>query len=361
MILSDKLDDYHFGQNDLRAIDGYNKPFNFIMSAREWGKSTGAWLYKVYQTWAKTGRPFIYLTRSAVEINEALIDTIFETNINKWISPTIKPQYKVNDFSGGIVDVRVDDKIFIRIVSLSIKLRRIKLATLRNCGGVLMDEYIIDPRSGEKYITGEAFKIKEAYTTWRRECDGMLKCYFLGNPYSLFNPLFMEWKISSSDLIASKGGYLVGDEYVVQWANLPQELIDRIREVNPLYQFDADYTSYALEGNAVNDMNIPMRKEQPMGYALRFVFRADGRNIGVYQDGIYENGSFHYWVTFLDEFGAKRTAWVFDLSDMVSRTALVGIEERMKLQGFKTAMRVRNVEFSDVSAYYLCEEIFKAI
>ena len=51
-----------------------------------------------------------------------------------------------------------------------------------------MDEYIINPKSGERYGKDEAFKIKEAYTTWRRECDGVLKCYFLANPYSLYNP-----------------------------------------------------------------------------------------------------------------------------------------------------------------------------
>ena len=210
-ILYEKLDDMHVTREDIRAIDGYAKPFNVFLSPRELGKSTGMWLLKVFSSWLANKRPWIYLVRSCVEITEALIDTIFETNINKWLDEPVKPQYKAKEFDGGIVDVSIDGVPFIRIVSLSVKMRRIKLATLRNCGGVFMDEYVIDPRSGEKYLQGEAFKIKEAYTTWRREAEGMLRCYFVGNPYSLFNPLFMDWGVSSSDLVASKGGYLVGD------------------------------------------------------------------------------------------------------------------------------------------------------
>ena len=345
MILTEKLDEFHFGVNDLR----------------EWGKSTGMWLFKIYSSWAKTGKPWIYLTRTCVEITESLIDTIFETNINKWLDKPIEPKYSANELKNGIVDVTVEGKTFIRIVSLSVKLRRIKLATLRNCGGIFMDEYIIDPRSGEKYVQGEAFKIKEAYTTWRRESDGILRFYAAGNPYSLFNPLFMDWEVKSEDLLKSKGDFLVGDSWLIRWANLPEGLVAKIREVNPLYEFDADYSSYALDGNAINDANIRILGRQPQGYSLRFVLRAQGRNVGVYRNDVYKDGSFQYWVAFVDEISAKRTAWAFDLSELIDRTAMVGIEERMKLQGFKTAIRLRAVEYADVSAYYLIEEIFKSI
>lgn len=360
-ILSEKLDDNHMGLNDLRAIDSYAKPFNLIISAREWGKSTNFWLRKVFWPWTKDGRPWIYLTRTAVEINDALIDTIFETNINKWIDEPVTPQYKAQAFKDGIVDISIDGKPFIRVVALSIKLRRIKLATLRNCAGILIDEYIIDPRSAEKYLPGEAFKIKEAYTTWSRECEGMLRFYALGNPYSIFNPLVLEWGVDSNDLLASKGSFLVGDEWLIRWANLPQGLVDSILEKNPLYKFDADYSEYALKGNAVNDAHIRLRKGQPEGYQLRFVLRCQGKNLGIYRGSQWANGSFPFWVNFLDSISSKRTAWTFDLSEMVDRTALVGIDERMRLSSFKDALRMRNVEFSDVSAYYLVEEIYKMI
>lgn len=360
-ICYEKLDDMHLTREDIRAIDGYAKPFNFFMSARELGKSTGLWLLKIFASWLSNKKPWIYLTRTSVEISDSLIDTIFETNINKWIDEPVKPQFKTGDFASGIVDVCIDGEIFIRIVSLSVKLRRIKLATLRNCGGVFMDEYIIDPRSGEKYLQGEAFKIKEAYTTWRRESEGMLRCYFAGNPYSLFNPLFMDWGVRSEELVKNKGGYLVGDGFVINWANLKQKLIDHILAVNPLYQFDEDYTSYALQGNAVNDANIRIKNSEPQGFSLKFVLRSSGRFIGVYRSDTFVNGSFPFWCAFIDEFSSRRTAWCFDLSEMMNRTALISYEERTRLSTFKEAIRRGNVEYSDVSVYYLVEEIYKMI
>ena len=45
-----KLDDLHY---TTRKIDGYNKPFNFIISAREAGKSTYITLKKVYEQFEK--------------------------------------------------------------------------------------------------------------------------------------------------------------------------------------------------------------------------------------------------------------------------------------------------------------------
>jgi hypothetical protein len=40
-----KLDNLHYS---FTKIDGYNKPFNFIISEREAGKSTALWL-KIYR------------------------------------------------------------------------------------------------------------------------------------------------------------------------------------------------------------------------------------------------------------------------------------------------------------------------
>ena len=367
VIVKERLDDLHMTQEDLRSLSGYNKPFNFILSARECGKTTLCWLFLAYLSWERDARPYIYLTRSCVEITEALISSIFEVQINKWIDVPLVPIYNVSDFDKGIVDVYAmrngERTLFVRIVSLSIKMRRIKLAVLRNCGGILMDEYVIDPRTDEKYVPNEAFKIKEAYTTWRRECPGTLKCWFLGNPYSLFNPLFMAWNVDAAKLIESKrkDSVYVGDTFLIKYANVNPELRAKLLSENPLYVFDEDYSKYALEGNAVNDANIPLRPKQPEGFSLRFVFLVQDRYLGVFRGDRYEEGSFPFWVGFLTEVGARRTAFCLELEDLVGRSALLGVEERMRLRSFKDAMRMRRVEFSDVSVYYLCEEIYKSI
>ena len=345
-----ELDNLHY---NFREIDGYNKAFNFVLSARECGKTTSAWI-KIYSQWKKTKKPYIYLTRTAVEINEALIDSIFDTNIRKFFDDDLKVKYNKGAFKDGIVDVFVNNELFFRIVSLSIPLRRIKLAVLKNIGGVFMDEYVIDPKTGEKYIKEEAFKIKEAYTTWRRESEGILKCYFVGNPYSLFNPLFVSWGVDTAKL--KRGSFYVGDSFVIQWATLNPLLREKLLKENPLYEFDEDFKGYALDGEAKNDKNIRLG-EKPENFRLRFVFRISGKILGVFQNnGVSLDPRF--FVGFIDDYSKARTAFAFDFDELIERTALVGMDERFALSRFKDAFRNRSILFENVSCYYFIEEIY---
>lgn len=345
------MDKIHFS---FREIDGYQKPFNFVMSAREPGKTTALWTTKIYSKWKINHKPWIYLVRTAVEITEALIDSIFDTNIRKFYDDDIKVRYPKGEFKTGIVDVHVNDVLFFRIVSLSLPLRRIKLAVLKDIGGVAMDEYIIDPKSGEKYIKEEAFKIKEAYSTWRREAKGVLKCYFLGNPYSLFNPLFVSWGVETNKL--KRGQFYVGDTYVIQWATLNPLLREKLLKQNPLYAFDEDYKGYALDGEAKNDKGIRLGT-LPEGFYLRFVFKISNHYIGLFRNPD-SMGDPEYFAKELGEVGKSRTAICFDFADMVDRTALIGNDERMWLARFKNAFRQRLVVFDNISIYYFLEEIY---
>ena len=340
-----------------REIDGYNKPFNFGMSPREPGKTDSTWWEKIYTQWYENKRPWIYMVRQSVEITEAMIQDICDT-LNKWSIDTIEFKYNKGNFKDGIVDIKIGEELFFRIVSISIPLRRLKLAKVPNIGGVFFDEYIIDPRSGEKYIPNEAFKIKEAYTTWRRsyEGKGFLKVYIAANPYSLFNPLFVDWNVDINKL--KKGEIYVGDMFVIKWGTLHPELKRQLLEKNPLYQFDEDYNAYAMEGTAINDANIRVG-EMPPNYQLQFVLRWQKKNIGIFKNNYIEDLCDKYFCQFLDEVSARRTIYAFDFQDMIDRTILLSLDEREKLQRFKTAMRKRSVVFKDINVYYFIEEIYK--
>ena len=342
-----------------RPIDGYNKPFNFVMSPREPGKTDSTWWEKIYCDWYVTKRPWMYLVRQSVEITEAMIQDI-EDIMNKWSIDEVKFKYTKGNFKDGIVDVKIGDELFFRVVSLSIPLRRLKLAKIPNIGGVYMDEYIIDPRSGEKYQPNEAFKIKEAYTTWRRsyEGKGFLKCYFTANPYSLFNPLFVDWDVDIGKL--RKGQTYVGDMFLIHWGVLNPKLREYLLEKNPLYQFDEEYNQYALEGTAVNDANIRIG-ELPQNYSLQFVLRYQKKNIGIFKNKYIESMSDQYFCQFIDEISAKRSIYCFDFADMMERTILLSLDEREKLQRFKEGIRKRLVVFKDINVYYFIEEIYKNI
>ena len=76
-----ELDNLHYS---FRAIDGHDKPYNFVISAREPGKSTMFMLTKHYFAWKKDFAPLLYLVRNIVEITEGLITTIQDVIINKF-------------------------------------------------------------------------------------------------------------------------------------------------------------------------------------------------------------------------------------------------------------------------------------
>ena len=349
-----QFDNIHYS---FRDIDGYNKPFNFVLSPRELGKTTTMWLKKIYEPWKKDKRPWIYLVRKSVEITESLITSIADTILNKFTDDGVHLEYKLGTFKDGIVDVKINGEMFFRIVSLNVDMRRIKLAVLKGVKGVFMDEYVIDTKTDEKYIKNEAFKIKEAYTTWRRECDGFLKFYITANPYSLYNPLFVAWNVEVNKL--KLGEFYVGDTYVIHYPKLSDELYKWIIERNPLFKVDEFYKQYALEGLAVQDKNIKL-SSMPQNYSLRFVFRHQGKYIGIYKNNAFDEDN-KYFAKFITEFSAKRVIYCFDFADLVERGVVMSLDERMKIQRFKEAFRKRAVAFEDINCYYFIEEIYKNI
>ena len=233
---------------------------------------------------------------------------------------------------------------------------RIKKAILRNIAGVFMDEFIINPQFAEKYLPKEFERLQEAYSTWRREADGVLKMYFCGNPYSLFNPLFVGLKVDISKL--KRDSFYVGDSFVIHWAILTPELKAKILEENPFYKFDEEYSNYAVDGQAVNDNNIKLGT-LPRNFYLSFVIKINRKYVGIFQNNYIDDMEDKFFCKFLDEVSARRTIYCFEFEEMLERSILVSIDERMKLQRFKEAMRKRLVSFEDINVYYYCEEVYK--
>lgn len=343
-----------------RAINGYNKAINIVLSAREAAKSTVANLDMTYYQWQKTKAPTLYLVRNSVEINEMLISKI-ESTINKWIEDPIKLEYKQSEFVKGCCDLYIKGEIFIRLLSCSIPLRRLKQGLLPNVATIIADEWFVNPKLNEKYLKGEAFILKEIYTTYKRERldkGRPLKMWFLGNVYSLYNPVFLWLGISPNKL--RYGEFLVGQNYVVEWYALKPELIAKILAEDPLYEFDEEYKQYALNGQPVNDSNIKVITTQPNNYQLRFVFRIEGKYIGIFQNNFWDETSDIFYCRFMDvdEISRRRVAYVFDFGELVQGSELFSREESSRLNRFKVAMRRRLIAFQSIDCYYLTEEIY---
>lgn len=86
-----KRDNLHF---TFREVDGYNKDFISIISEREAGKTTAAWLDKAYSNFKK-GFKTIVVRRLIADITEVYINDIGEI-INKFLEDEekIKLQFK---------------------------------------------------------------------------------------------------------------------------------------------------------------------------------------------------------------------------------------------------------------------------
>lgn len=349
-----ELDNLHY---DFRELDGYNKAINTIISEREAGKTTIMWNKKIYRPWTKNHKPWLYLVRNQNEITDDLIDGI-EMVINKF-NDEIKLIYARQNLESPICDVYIEVEgkklLFIRILALSTKLRKIKLSLIPHIGGVFMDEYIIDPKSGEKYLKGEDMKIKEIYTTYRRESDGILKMYFLGNPYSLYNPLFLWLGVDTRRL--KPNTIITGDQWIVQCYQTKPELKEQILKNNPLYQFDESYKMYAFDGLAVNDIHIRLGAF-PLKYQLKFVIRINDINIGIFKNDFLIDREDKYYCKEVKAFGGDRQIFAFDFTDVINKCILVGMDERRKLENFRNAFRKRQVVFSNINIYYLVEEVY---
>ncbi|MBO7734200.1 MAG: phage DNA encapsidation protein [Methanobrevibacter sp.] len=352
-----QLDNIHYS---FRAIDGHDKPYNFVVCAREPGKSTMFMLTKHYFKWKQDHAPLLYIVRNIVEITEALILSIQDVIINKFTDDNITLKYSKASMREGLVDVYIQDVLFMRIEALSITTRKIKQSVLPKCRCILFDEFIINPKNAEKYLSNEAFKFKELYTTNERDRLDQtkpLKAYFLGNPYSLFNPYFVMLSISPAKL--KFGQMYVGDNYVVDYYKMLPELRDLILKQNPFYQFDEEYRAYALEGKAILDKNIKLGK-LPQNYHLRFVFKFEEKYIGIFQNNYWQDHADIYFCTFMTskEISKRRIAYCFDFKDLMNGTELFSREDKNRFSKFKIAMKKRLVAFQSIDCYYLIEEIY---
>lgn len=352
-----ELDNLHY---EFRSIDGYDRPYNFVISAREPGKSTMFMLIKHYFKWKQDYAPLLYIVRNIVEITKSLILTIQDVILNKFTDDNITFEYSKADLREGVVDIYIKNKLFMRIEALSITLRKIKQTILHRCRCIEFDEFIINPRQNEKYLPDEALKFKELYTTNKRDRldpNKPLKCYWLGNPYSLFNPYFVWLGISPSQLIFGK--ILVGETYAVDYYRMKEELKQKILKENPAYIFDKEYCDYALEGKAVLDKNIKLGKLPP-NYHLRFVFKSENKYIGIFQNNYWEDHADIYFCCFMTpkDISNRRVAYCFDFKDLINGTEIISNEDRNRFNKFKIAMRKRLVAFQSIDCYYLIEEIY---
>lgn len=352
-----KLDDLHY---TTRNIDGYNKPFNFIISAREAGKSTYITLKKVYEQFKKDKSTFIYLKRLNVDITDMYIDSLLGIIDKFYPEDNCRFRYKKGDLNCGMVEVDIsinnsEYEPFIWCIALGVKLQRVKSLMLPRLKYIIFDEFIVNNLLGEKYLFNETFKFKELFKTFQRE-NRQLKCYFLGNPYSKYNPYFTEFNIPLSKI--KRGTIISNDKAVVENYELKPELLEYIKEHDPLYNYEDPYIKYAYEGESVNDQNIYLVDKQPENYQLNTIFKVQNTYINIFCGN---NSDYNYWVSVTKNsiVGKRRNVYCINFSDLDGQCSyLYNIKGFDMWQSLRLALMSRQVAFKDLEAYYMMEAIY---
>lgn len=345
-------DNIHYS---LRKIMGYNKAFNAVISEREAGKSTelASTLYNTY----KAGGTCLLIRRQIVDITEAYILSL-EAIIRKFYDDKFSFYFKKGELSEGVVYIFDDKgKLVFAVIALACKMSRIKSLVLPNIRYIFFDEFICNPRFDEKYLKGEDTRFKEIYNTFYRESDTGIKCFFFGNPYSLYNPYFLWWNVDTKQL--KRGNILSGSNWCVECYEITQELRDYILARNPLYEFDDAYRRYAFEGKAINDERIKV-EQRPNNFSLRYVFKVEDSYIGVYKNN-KDNNNDRFFAEFVTDVSARRCAYCFDFRDLVDGCALLSMQDRLKFASLKSAMRKRDISFSEIAVYYMLLDVYNVI
>ena len=367
-----KLDNLHY---NFTKIDGFNKPFNFIISEREAGKSTALWV-KIYRKWKNEGKPSIVLRRLIADVTETYIQDI-ETVLNKFLDVPIEIAFKKGDLKSGIVDVYISEldpkgysdpkkctklnkRLFFRVIGLSNDLTRLKSMLMPKMRYILFDEFICNERHGEKYLKEETFQFKELYNTFNRETEHGIISYFIGNPYSVYNPYFTWWGIDTRRI--KPGAYFSTDICTLECYKMKPELRAKILEKNPLYQFDDSYRAYAFDGTAINDINIKLIKK-PNGACLKYIFKINNSYIGFYmipqQDEEYVKDNLIYYCETLKAWkdSYNREAVIFDLNDQSKNTNMLMLD-RSKYTFLKLCIGNGRVGYDKVDSENATEFIY---
>lgn len=345
------LDDMHFSSS---RIDGTQKKVRIAISAREDGKSTTLAM-KSYSKFVNEKKTTILFKRFVNDVTPLYIDSLFAPF--KKFKKAIPYTYRKGDIENGVIPVyAVSGGMIYLIVCLNVPKTRYKSLVVEEPALMAFDEFIIDTRAGEKYLKGENFRVKEAYKTFYREGSN-IPLYFFGNPYSLYNPHFMAYGISGSELAKKRFLNPPDKDWCAEYHELDPRLVDDILKRDPTHEFDDDFFQYAIKGIAVNDKNIRIMETQPQGYKLSCVFLFEGHYYGIYRTYDYFADP-RFWVGMVDPSQINRRVFCFDFKELVTGSCLFSRMERERFSGLVLAMRNRMVAFQNLACDYAVEAIY---
>lgn len=356
------FDDIHY---NISRLDSYNKKWNFAWSPRELGKTTAIDVQKIFKGYHENGWPTLILFNQAADMTDAQVLSI-ENTINKFKGREVHLRAKKDTSTIWLIYDQINskqEKLFAIMASVSAPIRRLKGLNVGQINCIVYDEFMVNTLMGEKYPEGLAFKIKEIYKTFVRECrPRLLKIYCFGNPYSRYHPLFVDLGVNINEI--KKGKILSGKNYVIDAAVLSPELRQFILENDPGHEFDDPYEKYAFEGDAINDAEINLVEEQPEGFKLKTVFKVDNRYLWVFKGTLAITDVLRYpryWmkVTAVQP-GKRQDIICVDFASLTKNGRLVKLFKGY-FESLADNIAANQVGYQSPEAFYLAQLIFPSL
>lgn len=339
-------------------IDSYGKNENYIISPREDGKSTAVFFFKVLKGFIENGLPCLYLRRNKTDLSSLYLDS-FSMYIDKFLEDAsdYNITYHITERINGVVPIYLNGKSFIDVVCLSTKIGS-KKSLVKRYNYMIFDEFIVNPLFGEHYLKMELTRYLEIKKTFMRE--NIAKTYFIGNPYTLYNPYFVGYNVDTTKL--KKNSVYVDNvnNIAIERHALHPILKEKILARDPKHDFGLDaYDRYSVEGEAVNDEPLKVSKYIPNNYVLTDILRYQGKYFGIFKNKNLVT-DYTYAVKVLPEgsISSSRKIYAFDFQELYNNVVLITRSERARFAYFKNAVRSRSVIYDSLESAYVTQEIY---
>lgn len=244
----------------------YNALFTFVIGGRGCGKSYSA-KRRVIKKFLKKGSQFVYLRRYKTEFKK--IKNFFND---------IAHEFPDHTFKASANGLFIDGKIAGYPITLSTQIIE-KSTPYPDVEDILFEEFLIDPASPYHYLRSEVETFLETYSTIARDRD--VRCLFLANNVSMYNPYFMYF-----------GLHLKGDEVKCRKGDLILLKVSSEEYANHMLQTrfgkiikGTSYGQYAIGNVALRDSEEFIEKKQGTAdYYYGFFF--EGEFFGVWIDDV---------------------------------------------------------------------------
>ncbi len=319
---------------DIQRPLSYGKLFNFIVGPRGGGKTYGAKKFGL-DNFLKKDSQFFYVRRYDTELEK--INQFWDDIAERY------PDHELTVNSGKFL---CDKEICGHYNALT-KARVLKSTPFPKVTDIIFDEFIIDKKGYQRYLTDEVVSFLEMYSTIARLRD--VRVWFLSNALTMTNPYFLYWDIN----LPYGKDIAVKDDILIQMVedNEYKEAASSTR-FGKLISGTA-YGNYAIENQFFRDDKSFLGKKPPSAY-YQFTLAYKERKFGIWLDrnmscyyvsnDIEPNSHFNYSVT---------------LDDHKPNLLLLKTLKPYMLDAFIKAYSIGAVRFEDINIKNLCQEIIK--